>query len=185
MLDKESTHKINLTKEALKDMKQIGSVTSSSKFLTNRILKEIDFKKNISILELGAGNGIFTYEILKKMSNNSRFVCYENYEKFTIQLSKIKDERFHLKGESVEKLHLLETGSFDYVISSLPLANFSKNFKTKLFKTINKILKTEGKLVQYQYLLLDYNTVKKEFKECKIGFCLRNIPPAFLYIAKK
>ena len=184
-MSKNNRDKINLTKEALKDIKQIGSVTSSSKFLTNRILKEVDFTKNISILELGAGNGVFTFEILNRMNENSKLISYENYDKFITQLLKIKDSRFTIKGESVEKLNLLEKEPFDYIISSLPLANFSNEAKNKTLKNINVILNQSGKFIQYQYSILDYNTIKNEFNSCKIGFCLRNLPPAFLYIANK
>jgi phosphatidylethanolamine/phosphatidyl-N-methylethanolamine N-methyltransferase len=61
----------NLTMEAVKNMKQVGSIVPSSSFLTKKIIKGIDFNKNLNVLELGAGTGVFTKEILNRMSDGS------------------------------------------------------------------------------------------------------------------
>lgn len=181
----EDKQKLSLTKEAIKDLKQIGSITQSSKFLSNRILREIDFSKNLKIIELGPGNGVFTLEILKKMNLNSSLISYETHPSFVEILKKINDNRFKVNNKSALNISNLDFGEYDYVISSLPIANLKSTDKIKLFKNIDLVLKKDGKLVQYQYSLLDYNLIKRIFPSCKIGFCLRNIPPAFLYIANK
>src|ERR1043165_6617471 len=125
--------KSNLTLEAVRNMKQVGSIVSSSIFLTKQIIKGIDFKKNIKILELGAGDGVFTKEILNRMSEDSVLYSYENNENLVNLLKDINDDRLVIKGECVSELDKLEDSFFDVVISSLPLSNLTKEFKKKIY----------------------------------------------------
>jgi phospholipid N-methyltransferase len=174
----------NLTMEAVKNMKQVGSIVSSSSFLTKKIIKGIDFNKNINVLELGAGTGVFTKEILNRMSGNSVLYSYENNATFIDSLKDINDERLVIKGECVSKLDRLQDSYFDVVISSLPLANLTKEFKKKIYTDIRSKLRKSGTFIQYQYSLSDYKHIEKLFRNCQVEFCLFNLPPAFIYKVK-
>ncbi|MEK6478306.1 methyltransferase domain-containing protein [Catalinimonas sp. 4WD22] len=176
--------KFDLTLEAIKNIKQIGSIASSSRFLTRKIIKEIDFSQKIRVLELGAGNGVFTKEILKRMSANSELYTYENHDGFIPLLRKIKDKRLFLKAQCVSSIEQLPDDYFDIVVSSLPLANLSDSFKENIYRAIQSKLNDSGIFIQYQYLLNDYRDIEKTFSICKLGFCLFNLPPAFIYKAK-
>ncbi|WPP52649.1 class I SAM-dependent methyltransferase [Catalinimonas niigatensis] len=176
--------KFELTIEAIKNIKQIGSIASSSRFLTRKIIKEIDFSKKIRVLELGAGNGVFTREILKRMSSDSELYTYENHDGFIPLLKKIKDRRLFVRGECVSSIELLPDQHFDIVISSLPLANLSDRFKENMYKEIQAKLLHTGIFIQYQYFLHDYRNIEKSFHVCELDFCLFNLPPAFIYKAK-
>jgi len=173
--------KSNLTIEAVKNIKQVGSIVSSSRFLVKKILKGIEFNRNLKVLELGAGDGVITKEILARMSKHSELWLYENNETFIKALEYINDKRLIIKGESVTSLSLLEDNYFDVVISSLPLANFKKPLKYRMYKDIHQKLKTKGTFLQYQYSLADYRDIKNHFRNCALDFCLFNLPPAFIY----
>jgi len=174
--------KSNHTWEAFKNMKQIGSITNSSGFLARKMTKHIDFSKKLSILELGAGNGAITKEILANLNNSSELHSYEIHKTFAEDLEKINDARLTVCNENVTELSKLNDNSYDVVISSLPLAIFDKVFKKEIFQNVQDKLKPDGLFVQYQYSLLDLRGIEKSFKEkCKLGFCLLNIPPAFVY----
>lgn len=174
----------NLTMEAVKNMKQVGSIVPSSSFLIKKIIKGIDFNKNINVLELGAGTGVFTKEILNRMSDNSILYSYETNENFINSLKDINDERLIVKGECVSKLDRLQDGYFDVVISSLPLSNLTKEFKKKIYTDIRSKLRRTGTFIQYQYSLSDYKHIEKLFRNCEVEFCLFNLPPAFIYKVK-
>ncbi|MTI33076.1 methyltransferase domain-containing protein [Cytophagales bacterium RKSG123] len=176
--------KSSLTIEAVKNIKQVGSIVSSSSFLVKKILKGIEFERDVKILELGAGNGVITKEILDRMSGKSELWLYENNKNFIKALEHINDDRLILKGESATKINMLEDNYFDVVISSLPLANFKKPFKDELYRSIQQKLKSFGTFLQYQYSLSDYKDIKNNFHNCTLEFCLFNIPPAFIYKAE-
>ncbi len=174
----------SLTLEAVKNIKQVGSIFASSSFLAKKIVKEIDFTKNIHVLELGAGTGVITKEILNRMSADSVLYSYENNENLIKTLEDIGDKRLIIKGECVSTLDTLEDNYFDIVISSLPLANLTNEFKNKIYKDIRSKLKESGTYLQYQYSLMDYKDIEKLFSNCKLDFCLFNLPPAFIYNVK-
>jgi phospholipid N-methyltransferase len=174
----------NLTMEAVKNMKQVGSIVSSSSFLTKKIIKGIDFDKPVKVLELGAGTGVFTKEILNRMSGNSILYSYENNENFINSLKDINDDRLVIKGECVSTLDSLPDGYFDVVISSLPLSNLTHDFKKKIYTDVRSKLRRFGTFIQYQYSLSDYKYIEKLFSNCEVEFCLFNLPPAFIYKVK-
>ena len=79
--------KSNFFSEFVKERKTVGAIVPSSKFLASKMLKRIDFNKNQNIVELGPGTGIFTNEILKKMSLGSNLISIELNKSFHNQLS--------------------------------------------------------------------------------------------------
>jgi phospholipid N-methyltransferase len=173
--------KSNITLEAVKNMKQVGSIVSSSIFLTKKITKGIDFSRKINVLELGAGTGAITRGLLNEMSHNSVLYSYENNANLVHTLRGINDKRLIIKSECVSKLNNLPDGFFDVVVSSLPLSNLSDDFKSNVYRDIRSKLTKSGTYIQYQYSLSDYKNIERLFKNCKVDFCLLNLPPAFIY----
>lgn len=169
------------TFEAIKNFKQIGGVFASSRLLCRKLMNGIDFDKDLNILELGAGNGIITKEILKRMSPGSTLYSYEIHQPFVEILQAIKDPRLIVKDECVSNIINNGQTHYDVVISSLPMAIFSKQFKNRIYDHIKNRLNSPGTFVQYQYSLLEYKNLEKNFKNCKVDFCLFNMPPAFIY----
>jgi phosphatidylethanolamine/phosphatidyl-N-methylethanolamine N-methyltransferase len=51
--------KKSFIKQFWAEKKMVGSMTPSSRFLTQKMLKNIDFKKVKLIVELGPGTGVF------------------------------------------------------------------------------------------------------------------------------
>lgn len=176
--------KAKFTVEGLRNIRQIGSIASSSGYLTRKIIKGIDFGKRLNVLELGAGDGVITKEILSRMSPDSQLYTYENHAGLAALLGDIRDTRLTIKGECVSKLSQLDDNYFDVVISSLPLALFETSFKNKIYENIQNKLHSTGTFIQYQYSLYDYKEIEKVFHNCKIDFCLFNLPPAFIYKVK-
>ncbi|MGH7238683.1 MAG: class I SAM-dependent methyltransferase, partial [Candidatus Saccharimonadales bacterium] len=122
-----------LTIAAIKNIRQTGSIVPSSAFLVKKMIRNIDFNRKMNILELGAGTGVITREVLNRMSDHSVLYSYENNVTLINTLESINDSRLILKAENVSGLHMLQNNYFDVVISSLPLANMAKGFKHKIY----------------------------------------------------
>ena len=54
--------------------KKIGSLTPSSRFLANKMLKNLPWKNFSHVAELGAGTGSFTEQIVERKPAACRFV---------------------------------------------------------------------------------------------------------------
>lgn len=179
----------NFRKQFWKERKMVGSMTPSSRFLTSKMLRNIDFSKKKVIIELGPGTGVFTREIIKRMTPDSILLVFEINDVFYHDLSKkISDSRVHLIHDSAVKIeeYLNQHGlqEADVVISSLPLAVIDANIRTAILENSKKSLKKGGKFIQFQYSLQSKKMLKKLYNEVEISFTIFNFPPAFVYVCK-
>ncbi len=173
-------------KEFLKNWRSVGSITPSSKFLVKKMLEDVEFKDAKLIIELGAGSGIVTREILKKMGRDSRLVVFETSLDFYQDLKKIRDSRVEIYNQSAVNLQkYLGDIPVDYIISGIPLANLSRTDKRNLLQSSYKALRPHGRFVQFQYSLESRDDLKKVFDKVTTDFTPLNIPPAFIFSCLK
>ncbi|MBA3732827.1 methyltransferase domain-containing protein [Patescibacteria group bacterium] len=177
--------------EALRKFKQIGSILPSSKYLGKSMAKFVSGKEGFVVVELGAGTGVITKEILKKLSKTGRLIAFENNKDLAEYLRQnIMDPRLIVLEKNVlsMKKYLNDLGysKVDCIISGLPLGTIKKSDRTKILETIQKLLKKDGAYIQFQYFLSSLSMIKKHFSRTKIkNYELRNFPPAFVYECKK
>lgn len=150
--------------------------------------KYIDFTKPIYIVEAGAGDGIFTEHLLKQMNAFSRLTVYEiNSQYEPILQEKIQnDTRVSLIIDDIEKsIETIPYETVDYVVSGLPLACMERKKVHTILSHFLRILKPNGVYLQFQYFLSNKKDIALYFPIITYDFTFLNIPPAFVYIAKK
>lgn len=157
---------------------------SSTKFLKNKIIDEIIKHDHNNIMELGAGNGVFTNAICEL--SYSKFIVVEknmNYEK---NLNQLKNKvKIYYSCFNDIKDRELPNNQFNIILSSIPIALFNQEEKKRFFENIHNYLSPNGIFIQYQYLPTDIINYQVYFRSYKILFELRNLPPAFIYVCKK
>ncbi|RAJ18085.1 class I SAM-dependent methyltransferase [Olleya aquimaris] len=183
-------NKFKFLKESLKSIKTSGTIFPSSRFLTTKLLKGIDFNKPNLIVEFGPGNGKITKEILKQLHPDSKLIVFEINDNFYNELLKINDNRLVVINQSANSiLEVIKTHGFeavDYIVSSLPLTNIPKTITDTILENAYKSLKPNGYFFQYQYSLTYYSALKEMFKgRITLSFEPLNIPPAFIYSCQK
>ena len=170
------------TVSAFKNIKQTGSLFRSSKFLAKKLTISLLPEKPLTILELGAGDGVITKQILSKINSQSKLYSYEINNLFLPKLEAINDNRLTILNRCVSTItDDFNVGDIDIIISSLPLTNIDYAFKKQLMTDIKVVLKPEGQFIQYQYTKNDKNLLKGSFSKFNTNFCLLNVPPAFIY----
>ena len=182
--------KFNFFKEAVKNYKTSGTVVPSSKYLANKMLKDIDFSSAKLIVELGPGNGAITHDILKKLSPNTTLICFEVNDSFYEELIKIKHPQLIVLKASAENIkeEVVQLGfeKADHIISSLPLTIIPKEISHTILTESFSFLKQNGMFVQYQYSLTYYKKLKEVFgNNITLNFEPFNFPPAFIYKCAK
>ncbi len=164
----------------------VGSVVPSSRFLTQMMMRQINFDDCKLIVELGPGTGVITDEIIKKLKPKTQLLVIELNDTFYNDLkNRILDPRFDIKKGCATDLsafmNSLNLDKADYIISSLPLAVLPSNLRKRIVLDIKNNLNTDGKFIQFQYTLQSLRLFKKVFKKVAIKHCLLNVPPAFVY----
>lgn len=174
--------KIKFIKGFLKNWKEVGSVIPSSRFLVNKMIEPIDFKKAKVIVELGPGLGCFTNKILEMMRKDARLIIFEISPDFCNELRKSEDSRLTVLNVSALDMayHMKEIRA-DYVISGIPLSTLTEDSRLVLLKAIKNILSKDGVYVQFQYSLGAYKKLKLLFNKVILNFTPLNAPPAFVY----
>ena len=174
----------------IKKPKETGAVAPSSKFLTNEIIRSIDFKNSDYIVELGPGLGTFTKPLLKKAKQNAKLLCFEINRKFCNYLKRnINDRRLVLINSGAESINynLRKFGvkNTDCVVSGLPFKNFSYAKKKRILMEVKDSLKDGGKFVLFQYTNGLDAMLKSHFKKVRRKFVPINMPPSFVYVCVK
>lgn len=174
--------------EFIKEKKMVGAITPSSKFLMKKMLSKIDFSKDLTLIELGPGTGVFTNEILSRMTPNSSLLSFEINPIFYNELKKkFKDDRLALicdSAENVKEYISKDIKAVDGIISSLPLAVIPIRVKLKILNALVEVLGYNNYFIQYQYSMNAKKILQSKFKQLEIDFTPLNIPPAFVYYCK-
>ncbi|WP_343330941.1 class I SAM-dependent methyltransferase [Polaribacter staleyi] len=183
-------NRINFLKESFKNLKTLGTVTPSSRFLAARMLKGIDFSKVEVLVEFGPGNGAITKLILEKLPKNATLICFEINENFYNQLSQIKNKQLIVIKSSAEKieeeLKKFNFNKTNHIISSLPLTIIPEEITNEILKKSFLALEDKGTFIQFQYSLTYFKKLKTVFNQSiSLGFEPLNFPPAFVYHCKK
>src|ERR1700722_578934 len=80
--------------ESLRSFSTTASVLPSSKHLPSAMLRPIDFERARVIVELGAGTGAMTIELLQRMRPDARLFGVENNARFVESLrNSVSDPR--------------------------------------------------------------------------------------------
>ncbi|MCI2228791.1 methyltransferase [Polaribacter sp. MSW13] len=182
--------RINFLKESIKNLKTLGTITPSSRFLAGRMLKNIDFSKVDVLVELGPGNGAITKHILKKLPAKATLICFEINDNFYNQLLQINNSQLVVVKSSAEKieeeLKKLNFTKTDHIISSLPLTIIPDEISNQILKKSFQVLENNGNFIQFQYSLTYFKKLKEVFNQSiSLEFEPLNIPPAFVYHCKK
>jgi len=172
---------------AIKNLNTVGTFTYSSKYLIQQTLKPINFKKDLNIVELGAGNGCITQTLLNQMTANSRLFSFEINPNFVeIIKQTITDKRLELCMQSAELfpevLQLNGIHQPDHIVSAVPMVVLPKALVHQILSTSAEKLPAGGFFSQITYSLFNKSLYKQYFKRVELKFTLRNFPPAFTYV---
>jgi phospholipid N-methyltransferase len=177
--------RLQFLREGIKDLKTVGTITRSSRYLCRGMIKPIDFSTAKVIVELGAGDGVLTRHILDNMRPDATLLTFEIMEKFCDLIrNTIHDERLIVIQDSAEHLpdHLAQHGfdKADHILSAIPFVLLPREEARRLITISRDNLKPGGRYNQMHYSLALKSLYEDIFNEVKLSFIPLNIPPAFV-----
>ena len=163
--------------------RQVGSVMPSSPYLTRAMMDKIEWNDVRDVAELGAGTGVFTRTIVKKLRPDAHLLVFEIDPTLKAMIES-EHPGITVYGDARELPKIIADRciqKLDCVVSSLPFAVLPPRMTAAILDAIDKTLKPGGKLIAYQYSKHMRPYFEKRFASVKISFVLRNVPPAFVY----
>lgn len=150
------------------------------------MISNIDFTKDLTIIQFGSWKAVFQKQILKKMSKNSKLFVFEINKACNKYSEEIQDKRYFYINDSAENLEKYLNLEVDVIISTLPFWSLPDELLPNIIWKANKLLKKWGLFLQYQYFLQNKKDIEKIFwKKSKLSFEAINFPPAFIYKIQK
>lgn len=176
--------------QGIKHFKEVGTFSRSSHFVGKTMTKDkyIDYANAKCIVELGAGDGPITKQILEKMAPDAKLLCFEINDKFYEELQQKfgHDKRITIINDDAKKVgdYIRQAGfeEADAVISAIPFVIIPED---DIIEEAHKHLKKGGRYVQLHYSLVAKKRYERIFKNTDIDFVMLNVPPAFIHICKK
>jgi ornithine lipid N-methyltransferase len=169
----------------------IASVAPSSRWLSETSVRNIDWEKATSVVELGAGTGPITQVIARRALPTCRVVVVERDPDFARLLRDRFRERRNVDVVEADVSNLTailaERGihRVDHVVSGLPVPSFSRALQETLFTSVSKILRVDGTFNQITELPWVYwRFYRRYFRDVRFVFEPRNLPPAGAYFCR-
>lgn len=177
--------KIDFLKTFIKD-KDVASVTPTSQHCVKKVCTNIDFSRDITLVEYGPGDGVFSRYLLEKMTPGSKLILIELNEDFYTHLNEtILDPRVEIHniraGDVETVLNPQLIGNVDYVLSGIPFSFLDKARKRVVLEATKSILKEGGLFLAYQTSGHLKKPVMEVFGNFETDFVPLNLPPYFVY----
>ncbi|MBL0387261.1 methyltransferase domain-containing protein [Tumebacillus sp. ITR2] len=178
------TEKWMFLNKFLESPKSVGSVTPSSRFLTDKMLKPVKWSEALAVAELGSGTGVFTRGIERVKRADCQLVLFEQDPEMRFRLAQEFPDTVcrHDAQELVREVESLGIKQLDAVISGLPFANFEQDVRDRILDQVVQSLKPGGVFVTFQYSLQMRRQLREKFDRVQVGFVPLNVPPAFVYV---
>lgn len=172
-------------KKFLAKGRTISSAVPSSPSMVASILRDIDFSRPSTIVELGAGTGPVTEQIMENLRPHHRFVAVENDREFCEVLRRRFPDTTLLQTDAsrvAEPLNALGIHKVDYVISGLPTPNLPPRAQVRLWNWLRRSLSPNGLFIQITVAPLIYRGFyTRMFDSVNYRMVWLNVPPGGVY----
>ena len=174
--------------EGIKHFKEVGTISRSSKYVGRTMCKPVDFSQARCIVELGAGDGPITKEILRAMRPDAKLLSFEINEELCKEMRRNlgDDPRLVIiQGDALKMPEYIREAGFEYadaVISAIPFVIIPED---DIIQTAHDCLKPSGKYVQLHYSTKAKKRYQRIFGNVEIDMEMLNFPPAFIHICEK
>jgi phospholipid N-methyltransferase len=139
----------------LRNPTTVGSLLPSSPALAREMVRECDLASARTVVELGAGTGPFTREILSRIGPDTLFIAIELDEQSVASLRR-EFPSAHIYHESAANLPacLARHGRdrADYILSGLPWGSLPASVADNILRAVFSSLEPGGTFVTFSYL---------------------------------
>lgn len=165
---------------------KVGAVVPTSKRTVCRMLDLADLSRARCVVEFGAGTGVYTGEILKRLGPDGRVLAFEVDPMFArLLVERFEDHRLHIVNDSAENVESYLDGTrADVIVSALPFTSLPRTVAQNIFSLVGAVLAPGGAMLVLQYSTLLQRDLKQSFTAVSRCASLLNLPPAFLFACR-
>ncbi|HEY4330037.1 MAG TPA: rRNA adenine N-6-methyltransferase family protein [Phycisphaerae bacterium] len=167
---------------------KIASVWPSSKAMSRATISKIDWHHAKIIVELGAGTGPITDQIIHRLQSHTKLIAIEREADF----ARILQRRFnHHKNVEIVQADVRDLDSVlktrgirhvDAFVSGLPTPSLPPAVRNRMLASVKRYLVDGGvfsNITEIPFLYWKY--YRKIFKDVSFDLVVRNVPPGGVY----
>jgi phospholipid N-methyltransferase len=161
----------------------VGAVLPTSRWAVRDMLDMADVGGVDVVVEMGAGTGVQTGELLARMRPGSRLLAFEIDPGLTQRLrERYDDPRLEVVSESAEHVdEHLGGGKADVVVCALPYTSLEPELRRRLLDVLPRAVARGGTVLVIQYSPVMQTEFRRRFASVRRRISPRNVPPAFLF----
>jgi phospholipid N-methyltransferase len=164
--------------------KMLGSLIPSSRYLSRRLMRQIDWKRARVIVEYGPGIGNVTADMLTNMRSDAVLVAIDTNPEFVSHLRQkfSADRRVHVHLGSAAHVRNVLDGlhieAADYVVSGIPFTGLPSQLVQSILDETRRVLQPHGTFLVYQFTDAVRPFLNRSFRNVRTEFEPFNVLPA-------
>ena len=161
----------------------VGAVLPTSRWAVRDMLDMADVPGAGLVVEMGAGTGVQTGELLARMGPDARLISFEIDPRLAKLLAeRYDDPRLQVVSESAEHVDgYLGGRRADVVVSALPYTSLEPELRRRLLDLLPRVVSPGGTVLMIQYSPVMQTELRRRFAGLRRRISPRNVPPAFLF----
>jgi len=167
---------------------KIAALAPSSRWLARSAVDGIDFARAQAVIELGAGTGPVTAELLRRHEGPCRVIVVERDPDFCQRLRQRFPAADVVEADAVDLDEVLRERRIpvvDHIISGLPLPSFAPDQRDQLLRVVGRRLAPGGTFRQITGMPWVYlGLYRKYFNQVSFRLVLLNFPPGGTYLCR-
>jgi len=188
---------VSFLREFITNPVATGSVTPSSRFLAQSIVKGLELSSADAVLEYGPGTGVFTEFVVRGMRPEAKFAAIELNPHFA-QAFRERYPSLLLFQDSVTNVkEICDRAGMprvDCIVSGLPWATFPESLQVQCLEEMMRVLKPGGQFVTFSYVHSQMLAGSRRFTKLLPDYFKStsnspivwlNVPPAFVYRCRR
>jgi len=172
----------------LKGGTKIASFAPSSRFMARAIIDGIDYDNAKCIVELGAGTGPVTAELLKRVKPHTKLIIVERDKDFCDRLRLRFPQADIVQADAAKLEEMLDSRGVDkacHIVSGLPLPSFPVPLRNAVLASCAKRLSPEGTFRQLTVMPYVYwRMYRGYFASVRFKLVPLNLPPSGVYVCR-
>ena len=166
---------------------KVGAITPSGRALSEAMVRQVDWRRPGQVVELGAGMGSFTRELLKQAPSAERLLIVERDPVFYARLQRRFPSAPLAMGDASALTDLLrrhQVEDVNAVVSGLPLLSMPGHVQHAI---LTQALSAGPDVVFVQFTYGFRSPVPKQrlaewgIRAERTGFVIKNVPPAWIW----
>ena len=180
--------RILLLRKFFSNAKTVATIAPSSRALSRAILSGIDWSNTNTVVELGAGTGPITKQLVAAAPPEVRLIANEFLPEFCAALRQKFPSLDVVEGDARRLTEMLaERGitNVDYVLSGLPLTHFLAADRDAVIDQAGLLLGPDGEFRQLTTAPWLYRKLyRRYFREVRFRLVMWNLPPGGVYYCR-